>query len=144
MKTALPFTLPTTSSFPFSKINLHLAFLSHYNFWSKLSTLFKNFPLFPSRLDWCLLSIFHLFHNHNSFKHTRPLVWKSRMTILTPFLLLSLLLWYQVPYVQIRENNWTLNADLAGRWNVKFTYWVAVEMRYPSCRKLTVNCERYI
>nr|GMC81688.1 outer envelope pore protein 21, chloroplastic-like [Ipomoea batatas]GMD85810.1 outer envelope pore protein 21, chloroplastic-like [Ipomoea batatas] len=28
----------------------------------------------------------------------------------------------KVPYVQIRENNWTLNADLAGRWNVKFTY----------------------
>ncbi|XP_015884119.1 outer envelope pore protein 21B, chloroplastic [Ziziphus jujuba] len=26
----------------------------------------------------------------------------------------------QVPYVQIRENNWTLNADSNGRWNVRF------------------------
>ncbi|XP_050207562.1 outer envelope pore protein 21B, chloroplastic-like [Mercurialis annua] len=25
-----------------------------------------------------------------------------------------------VPYMQIRENNWTLNADLKGRWNVRF------------------------
>ncbi|CAH9094790.1 unnamed protein product [Cuscuta europaea] len=26
----------------------------------------------------------------------------------------------KVPYVQIRENNWTLNADLKGRWNVRY------------------------
>ncbi|KAK1303281.1 hypothetical protein QJS10_CPB11g02183 [Acorus calamus] len=26
----------------------------------------------------------------------------------------------KVPYLQIRENNWTLNADLNGRWNVRF------------------------
>ncbi|XP_061372784.1 outer envelope pore protein 21, chloroplastic-like isoform X2 [Gastrolobium bilobum] len=26
----------------------------------------------------------------------------------------------QVPYLQIRENNWTLNADYKGRWNVRF------------------------
>ncbi|XP_010266251.1 PREDICTED: outer envelope pore protein 21, chloroplastic-like isoform X2 [Nelumbo nucifera] len=26
----------------------------------------------------------------------------------------------KVPYLQIRENNWTLNADINGRWNVRF------------------------
>ncbi|KAJ8762254.1 hypothetical protein K2173_007410 [Erythroxylum novogranatense] len=26
----------------------------------------------------------------------------------------------KVPYFQIKENNWTLNADLNGRWNVRF------------------------
>ncbi|CAL9062080.1 unnamed protein product [Musa banksii] len=26
----------------------------------------------------------------------------------------------QVPYFQIRENNWTLNADINGKWNVRF------------------------
>ncbi|XP_019186235.1 PREDICTED: outer envelope pore protein 21B, chloroplastic-like [Ipomoea nil] len=26
----------------------------------------------------------------------------------------------KVPYLQIRENNWTLNADATGRWNVKY------------------------
>ncbi|XP_022772544.1 outer envelope pore protein 21, chloroplastic-like isoform X1 [Durio zibethinus] len=26
----------------------------------------------------------------------------------------------QVPYLQIRENNWTLNADMNGRWNIRF------------------------
>lgn len=26
----------------------------------------------------------------------------------------------QVPYLQIRENNWTLNADMNGKWNVRF------------------------
>ncbi|KAF9618725.1 hypothetical protein IFM89_002420 [Coptis chinensis] len=26
----------------------------------------------------------------------------------------------KVPYLQIRENNWTLNADSNGRWNVRF------------------------
>ncbi|XP_042470294.1 outer envelope pore protein 21B, chloroplastic-like [Zingiber officinale] len=26
----------------------------------------------------------------------------------------------QVPYLQIRENNWTLNADANGKWNVRF------------------------
>ncbi|VFQ60375.1 unnamed protein product [Cuscuta campestris] len=26
----------------------------------------------------------------------------------------------KVPYVQIRENNWTVNADLVGRWNVRY------------------------
>ncbi|AES74111.1 Outer envelope pore protein 21 [Medicago truncatula] len=26
----------------------------------------------------------------------------------------------QVPYVQIRENNWTFNADYKGRWNVRY------------------------
>ncbi|XP_050378147.1 outer envelope pore protein 21B, chloroplastic [Argentina anserina] len=26
----------------------------------------------------------------------------------------------KVPYAQIRENNWTLNADFNGRWNVRF------------------------
>ncbi|KAI4336683.1 hypothetical protein L6164_015179 [Bauhinia variegata] len=26
----------------------------------------------------------------------------------------------QVPYLQIRENNWTLNADYKGRWNVRY------------------------
>ncbi|URE18813.1 SNF1-related protein kinase [Musa troglodytarum] len=26
----------------------------------------------------------------------------------------------QVPYFQIRENNWTLNADIDGKWNVRF------------------------
>ncbi|WOL13399.1 outer envelope pore protein 21B, chloroplastic [Canna indica] len=26
----------------------------------------------------------------------------------------------QVPYFQIRENNWTLNADIHGKWNVRF------------------------
>ncbi|KAJ7958004.1 Outer envelope pore protein like [Quillaja saponaria] len=26
----------------------------------------------------------------------------------------------KVPYVQIRENNWTLNMDYNGRWNVRF------------------------
>ncbi|KAK9928463.1 hypothetical protein M0R45_025596 [Rubus argutus] len=26
----------------------------------------------------------------------------------------------RVPYAQIRENNWTLNADGNGRWNVRF------------------------
>lgn len=25
-----------------------------------------------------------------------------------------------VPYLQIRENNWTLNADMNGRWNIRF------------------------
>ncbi|KAK8950991.1 hypothetical protein KSP39_PZI004232 [Platanthera zijinensis] len=26
----------------------------------------------------------------------------------------------KVPYFQIRENNWTLNADINGKWNVRF------------------------
>ncbi|KAK8684204.1 hypothetical protein V6N13_040234 [Hibiscus sabdariffa] len=26
----------------------------------------------------------------------------------------------KVPYLQIRENNWTLSADMNGRWNVRF------------------------
>ncbi|KAF7829460.1 outer envelope pore protein 21, chloroplastic-like [Senna tora] len=26
----------------------------------------------------------------------------------------------QVPYLQIRENNWVINADYKGRWNVRF------------------------
>ncbi|KAJ4825263.1 Outer envelope pore protein 21B, chloroplastic [Turnera subulata] len=26
----------------------------------------------------------------------------------------------KVPYLQVRENNWTLNADMNGRWNVRF------------------------
>ncbi|KAK8551705.1 hypothetical protein V6N13_120147 [Hibiscus sabdariffa] len=26
----------------------------------------------------------------------------------------------KVPYMQIRENNWTLNADMNGRWNIRF------------------------
>ncbi|KAL1309190.1 hypothetical protein HN51_051881 [Arachis hypogaea] len=26
----------------------------------------------------------------------------------------------QVPYVQLRENNWTFNADYKGRWSVRF------------------------
>ncbi|XVE94379.1 hypothetical protein REPUB_Repub02eG0003600 [Reevesia pubescens] len=26
----------------------------------------------------------------------------------------------QVPYLQIRENNWTLNANMNGRWNIRF------------------------
>ncbi|KAK6939193.1 hypothetical protein RJ641_028724 [Dillenia turbinata] len=26
----------------------------------------------------------------------------------------------KVPYLQIRENNWTVNADLNGRWNVRY------------------------
>ncbi|KAF8405581.1 hypothetical protein HHK36_010488 [Tetracentron sinense] len=26
----------------------------------------------------------------------------------------------KVPYLQIRENNWTLNADINGRWSVRF------------------------
>ncbi|XP_044510248.1 outer envelope pore protein 21, chloroplastic-like [Mangifera indica] len=26
----------------------------------------------------------------------------------------------KIPYFQIRENNWTLNADMNGRWNVKY------------------------
>ncbi|XP_058090568.1 outer envelope pore protein 21B, chloroplastic-like [Magnolia sinica] len=25
-----------------------------------------------------------------------------------------------VPYLQIKENNWTLNADMKGKWNVRF------------------------
>ncbi|KAI9200249.1 hypothetical protein LWI29_029932 [Acer saccharum] len=26
----------------------------------------------------------------------------------------------KVPYLQIRENNWSLNADMNGRWNVRY------------------------
>ncbi|KAL9238078.1 hypothetical protein vseg_012552 [Gypsophila vaccaria] len=26
----------------------------------------------------------------------------------------------KVPYMQIRENNWTLNADANGRWNIRY------------------------
>ncbi|XP_021285469.1 outer envelope pore protein 21, chloroplastic [Herrania umbratica] len=26
----------------------------------------------------------------------------------------------KVPYMQIRENNWTLNADINGRWNIRY------------------------
>ncbi|KAJ8433546.1 hypothetical protein Cgig2_018099 [Carnegiea gigantea] len=26
----------------------------------------------------------------------------------------------KVPYMQIRENNWTLNADTKGRWNIRY------------------------
>lgn len=29
-------------------------------------------------------------------------------------------LFEKVPYLQIRENNWTLNADIYGRWNLRF------------------------
>lgn len=29
-------------------------------------------------------------------------------------------LFEKVPYVQIRENNWTLNADINGKWNVRY------------------------
>lgn len=29
----------------------------------------------------------------------------------------------QVPYMQIRENNWTVNADANGRWNVRYDLW---------------------
>ena len=27
---------------------------------------------------------------------------------------------FQVPYMQIRENNWTLNANMKGKWNLRF------------------------
>lgn len=30
---------------------------------------------------------------------------------------------FQVPYLQIRENNWTFNADVSGRWNVRYDLW---------------------
>ncbi|KAL8130691.1 hypothetical protein V2J09_019846 [Rumex salicifolius] len=26
----------------------------------------------------------------------------------------------KVPYLQIRENNWSLNADIKGRWNIRY------------------------
>ncbi|XP_076946162.1 outer envelope pore protein 21B, chloroplastic-like [Bidens hawaiensis] len=26
----------------------------------------------------------------------------------------------KIPYAQIRENNWTFNADITGRWNVRY------------------------
>ncbi|XP_022723436.1 outer envelope pore protein 21B, chloroplastic-like isoform X2 [Durio zibethinus] len=26
----------------------------------------------------------------------------------------------KVPYLQIRENNWTLDVDMKGRWNIRF------------------------
>jgi len=26
----------------------------------------------------------------------------------------------QVPYMQIRENNWTFNTNLKGKWNVRY------------------------
>ncbi|GMH27357.1 hypothetical protein Nepgr_029200 [Nepenthes gracilis] len=26
----------------------------------------------------------------------------------------------KVPYMQIRENNWTFNADMRGRWNIRY------------------------
>ncbi|KAG0475149.1 hypothetical protein HPP92_014835 [Vanilla planifolia] len=26
----------------------------------------------------------------------------------------------KAPYFQIRENNWTLNADISGNWNIRF------------------------
>ncbi|KAJ0985320.1 hypothetical protein J5N97_003676 [Dioscorea zingiberensis] len=26
----------------------------------------------------------------------------------------------EVPYLQLRENNWSLNADMKGRWNVRY------------------------
>ncbi|GFZ10553.1 hypothetical protein Acr_21g0011520 [Actinidia rufa] len=29
----------------------------------------------------------------------------------------------KVPYLQIRENNWTLNVDINGRWNVRYDLW---------------------
>lgn len=37
------------------------------------------------------------------------------------FLLSSTL--FQVPYMQIRENNWTINADSFGRWNLRYDLW---------------------
>lgn len=30
------------------------------------------------------------------------------------------LIYLQVPYFQVRENNWTLNADANGKWNVRY------------------------
>ena len=33
----------------------------------------------------------------------------------------------QVPYLQIRKNNWTLNADMNGKWNIKFVLWAKKE-----------------
>lgn len=44
----------------------------------------------------------------------------------------SFLFWnllFQVPYLQIRENNWTFNADVNGRWNVRFDLW-ETELQY--------------
>jgi hypothetical protein len=29
-------------------------------------------------------------------------------------------LWLQVPYFQLRENSWTLNAYMDGKWDVRF------------------------
>ncbi|XP_057469059.1 outer envelope pore protein 21B, chloroplastic-like [Actinidia eriantha] len=29
----------------------------------------------------------------------------------------------KVPYLQIRENNWMLNVDINGRWNVRYDLW---------------------
>ncbi|KAH7672372.1 hypothetical protein IHE45_09G050300 [Dioscorea alata] len=29
-------------------------------------------------------------------------------------------LFEKVPYLQLKENNWTLNADMKGRWNVRY------------------------
>lgn len=26
----------------------------------------------------------------------------------------------QVPYMQLRENNWTVNADVKGKWNIRY------------------------
>lgn len=30
---------------------------------------------------------------------------------------------FQVPYFQVRENNWTFNADINGKWNVRYDLW---------------------
>ncbi|KAK7283473.1 hypothetical protein RIF29_13014 [Crotalaria pallida] len=41
-------------------------------------------------------------------------------TIVLTFELDGVLTSLDVPYLQIRENNWTLNADYKGRWNVRY------------------------
>ncbi|KAL9259441.1 Outer envelope pore protein 21, chloroplastic-like protein [Drosera capensis] len=65
--------------------------------------------------------------------HLRSHQWKSKVAAEFSWSILNFLpeqdvrikLGYEVvekvPYLQIRENNWTFNADMSGRWNIRYS-----------------------
>lgn len=60
-------------------------------------------------------------------------------------------LWMQIPYFQFRENNWTLNTCMNGKWNVRYDLWSFVIIILPrvTCQSIAnpfvfFSCIHYI
>lgn len=71
------------------------------------------------------------------FFHAIVLFMLSFLNAACLHLILKLL--FQVPYLQIRENNWTFNADYKGRWNVRYDLWDEHKASTSSVRHFSVD-----